>query len=103
MSETQQNVLEQFRTEISTSNLTEDPRWLEEVLLLRFLRARKFDFKKTLLMYTNFLNWRIEFGTDEIQVSVIIYLLFNREPLPFQKETKLEKFTLMGTIKRANL
>jgi hypothetical protein len=39
--------------------LTNDPRY-DDHYLLRFLRAREFDLKKTLLMFTEFLNWREE-------------------------------------------
>ena len=38
----------------------------DDYYLLRFLRARKFDLQKTLLMFTNYLKWRVEFKVDEL-------------------------------------
>lgn len=34
--------------------------------MYRFLKARKFDSKKTIEMWENMLSWRMEFGTDAI-------------------------------------
>lgn len=41
----------------------------DDLYLLRFLRARKFDIEKTNLMFTDFLKWRTENNVDEIEVS----------------------------------
>jgi len=38
----------------------------DDYYLLRFLRARKFDLEKANEMFTKFLKWRKDFGTDQI-------------------------------------
>lgn len=34
--------------------------------MLRFLRARKFDMEKTILMFTTFIDWRKENDVDNV-------------------------------------
>ena len=50
----------------------------DDFTILRFLRARKFDLKKTMLMFKNFIKWRKEFGTDQILVckSLLIKIIY---------------------------
>jgi hypothetical protein len=44
-----------------------DPRW-DEVYLLRFLRARKFNLKETEKMWRDHISWRIKNNIDSISV-----------------------------------
>jgi len=44
--------------------------------LLRFLRARKFDWEKTKLMFDNFIKWRVDNDVDNVLLS------FNFEEAP---------------------
>lgn len=44
-----------------------DPRW-DEVYLLRFLRARKFNLKETEKMWRDHINWRTKNYIDNISV-----------------------------------
>ena len=67
LSEDQQTRLEEFRKYIVDENITNDPRY-DDYYLLRFLRARKFDLKKTIKMFTAFLDWRVEHRADEAMV-----------------------------------
>ncbi len=57
MSEEQEKALETFKKYIIEKKITDHPQY-DDYYLLRFLRARKFDMEKTILMFTNFMNWR---------------------------------------------
>ena len=65
MSEDQEKALETFRKYIKDNNITDHPMY-DDYYLLRFLRARKFDMDKTILMFTNFMDWRKENDVDNI-------------------------------------
>jgi len=65
LSEEQQHMLEVFRKFLQDENLMNHP-MIDDYYLLRFLRARKFDFEKTKLMYINHLEWRKENDVDNI-------------------------------------
>lgn len=41
----------------------------DEVYLLRFLRARKFDLQKTIKMWDDFIDWRVKHKIDECRVT----------------------------------
>lgn len=68
----QANLLEKFKAIAAEKNEAE---WkynlaqFDDYDYLRFLRARKFDLKKTLEMFTNYIKWRISFDVDHILVS----------------------------------
>jgi len=66
LSEDQEKALEAFRAIVKERNLTNDHPQYDDYYLLRFLRARKFDMEKTMLMFTNFMNWRRENDVDNI-------------------------------------
>lgn len=65
MSEDQEKALETFRKHIKDNNITDHPQY-DDYYLLRFLRARKFDMEKTILMFTTFMDWRKENDVDNI-------------------------------------
>eukprot|EP00357_Protocruzia_adherens_P022872 CAMPEP_0114979626 /NCGR_PEP_ID=MMETSP0216-20121206/4476_1 /TAXON_ID=223996 /ORGANISM="Protocruzia adherens, Strain Boccale" /LENGTH=384 /DNA_ID=CAMNT_0002340973 /DNA_START=215 /DNA_END=1369 /DNA_ORIENTATION=- len=57
--------LKEFRETITNEDIL-PKKFDQDWTLLRFLRARNFDMKKTLEMWRNFINWRKEFGVDDI-------------------------------------
>ena len=67
LSEEQEEALEEFRQTIKEEEITNDPRY-DDYYLLRFLRARKFNMKKTMEMFTKFLEWRDEYRVNEAMV-----------------------------------
>ncbi len=80
MSEDQERSLEHFRKYIKDKEITEHPQY-DDYYLLRFLRARKFDMEKTILMFTNFMDWRKENDVDNILDVRIAQLLLTCYPL----------------------
>ena len=68
-SEEQLKSLEEFREIAAVHNGGKlDPRW-DEVYLLRFLRARKFNLKETEKMWKDYIAWRVANGVDKLHVS----------------------------------
>lgn len=67
----QTSIFSKFKDRLHENDSSFDFNIYDDSYLLRFLRARKFDIEKTLEMFSKFLKWRIEFGTDEIDVLYI--------------------------------
>ena len=65
MSEDQERSLEVFKKYNKDNNIADHPMF-DDYYLLRFLRARKFDMDKTLLMFNTFIEWRKENDVDHI-------------------------------------
>jgi hypothetical protein len=70
MNRCQYETLEKLREKILSEGLLTEMGNYDDLYLLRFLRARKFDIEKTFLMFSNFLKWREENGVDSIEVSL---------------------------------
>lgn len=64
-SEEQLEILAAFRNEVKALGLTDPP--YDDHYLLRFLRARKFDLNKTLLMFKNFIQWRNDIKIEDLK------------------------------------
>ncbi|KAI8821469.1 CRAL-TRIO domain-containing protein [Fimicolochytrium jonesii] len=61
----QETALKQFKEELGAEGFY-DPAKHDDHVLLRFLRARKFQLPASKKMWIDYQNWRKEFGTDEI-------------------------------------
>lgn len=65
LTQQQQAILDAFRKSLQSEGVFV-PERMDDAMLLRFLRARKFDLEKAKLMITSFEQWRKDFGVDEI-------------------------------------
>lgn len=78
MSEAQQRCLDDFKAWIADNNVTENP-WHKDYFLLKFCRARKFDLKKVIEMFANYMKYRTDNDLDNIiTVSIDIISYFSR-------------------------
>ena len=78
MSEAQQKCLDDFKAWIVANNVTENP-WHKDYFFLKFCRARKFDLKKVIEMFTNYMKYRTENDLDNIiTVSSVLRSYVNR-------------------------
>ena len=65
LSEEQERTLEAFKKHNKDHNLADHPQY-DDYYMLRFLRARKFDMEKSILMFTTFIEWRKDNDVDNI-------------------------------------
>jgi len=63
----QYETLTKFKQRILNSKLLPNLDAFDDLYLLRFCRARKFDLEKTFLMFSNFIQWRIDNQVDTIE------------------------------------
>ena len=66
LNQTQYDALQKLKEELLTQNVLPNLHDYDDLFLLRFLRARKFDLEKTMIMFKNFLKWRIDMNVDEL-------------------------------------
>ena len=65
INEHQQGILDEFKKYNAEKGGSGNP-WFDDAYLLKFCRARKFVLKDIIVMWDNFLAWRIKFGVDTI-------------------------------------
>jgi hypothetical protein len=63
----QYNTLQKFKDKLIAEKTLSDFSVYDDIYLLKFLRARKFDIDKTNLMFTEFMKWRAKENVDEIE------------------------------------
>ena len=69
LNQEQYDVLIQFKESLKKDNIIQNFITYDDLYLLRFLRARKFNLDKTMLMFKNFLEWREKEHVDDIRES----------------------------------
>jgi hypothetical protein len=65
----QYDALQKWKTQLKDGNIIDNFEIYDDLFLLRFLRARKFDIEKTMAMFKKFLQWRIDMKVEEINTS----------------------------------
>ena len=68
MNQSQLNILLKLKNKIGETNLTQSPLF-DDRYLLRFCRAREFNFDLVWEMFSNFIKWRNENDIDNILVA----------------------------------
>ena len=69
LNQSQYDALQKWKTELKDQKVIDNFEVYDDLFLLRFLRARKFDLEKTMLMFKKFLQWRIDMKVEEINAS----------------------------------
>ena len=67
LNQQQFDALQEWKKQLKDGNVIENFEIYDDLYLLRFLRARKFDLVKTMEMFKKFLNWRLEKQVDNIR------------------------------------
>ena len=64
----QYEMLGKFKEKILNEKILESFGRYNDVYLLGFLRARKFDLENSFLLFKDFIKWRHTHGVDQIEV-----------------------------------
>ena len=67
LNQTQFDALQKWKSQLKEGNVIDNFEIYDDLFLLRFLRARKFDLEKTMLMFKKFLQWRIDMNVDDLR------------------------------------
>ena len=76
LNQTQYDALQKWKENLISENVLPNGHSYDDLFLLRFLRARKFDLVKTMEMFKKFLKWRIDMKVDELLNSYQLEHLF---------------------------
>lgn len=105
INQSQLDSLYRFKESILETNMLEDFSDYDNAYLLRFLRARNFDCDKALLMFDNYLKWRVTKRVDYLMrvdppINKIIKVLY---PLGYHKTDKLGRPIFLNFLCDINL
>ena len=91
LNQTQFDALQKWKTQLKDESVIDNFEIYDDLFLLRFLRARKFDLVKTMEMFKKFLKWRIDMKVDEL-----------RENYEMENLIEIKKCILMVIIVQIN-
>jgi hypothetical protein len=97
LNQSQYDALQKWKTELKDQKVIDNFEVYDDLFLLRFLRARKFDLEKTMLMFKKFLQWRIDMKVEEINASYELENLIEIKklyPHGYHRTDKLRKACL---------
>jgi hypothetical protein len=94
MNRYQYNNLLKFKDKILSEKLLEDFSVYDDVILLKFLRSKKFDVEKTYQMFAESVKWKIEENVEEIEKMKFEELPIIKKLYPhgYHKTDKLVKY-----------
>ena len=78
LNQSQYDALQKWKTELKDQKVIDNFEVYDDLFLLRFLRARKFDLEKTMLMFKKFLQWRIDMKVEEINGRPVYIELYDK-------------------------
>jgi hypothetical protein len=100
----QYQILQKFKEKLINENILKDQTYFNDLYLLRFLRARKFDIEKSFIMISEFFKWRIKENVDEAEHFKFTEIMEVKKLYPhtYHKTDKLGRpiyIELMGNVK----
>jgi hypothetical protein len=72
LNQQQYDALQAWKKKLTDEKIIEDFNVYDDLYLLRFLRARKFDLEKTTIMFQKFLKWRINEKIEKLDFKEIL-------------------------------
>ena len=72
LNQEQYNALITWKGQLKDEKVIDNFEVYDDLFLLRFLRARKFDLVKTMEMFKKFINWRVEKNVDDIRENFFL-------------------------------
>ena len=106
LNQMQYDNLQKFKEALKTQNVIQNFDVYDDLYLLRFLRARKFDLEKTMLMFKNFLEWREKEKVDDIRENFDFTEMFEVKkfyPHSYHKTDKSGRPIYIEMISKVNL
>ena len=103
LNQTQYDALQKWKENLISENVLPNGHSYDDLFLLRFLRARKFDLVKTMEMFKKFLKWRIDMKVDELLNSYQLEHLFEIKKVYPHGYHRTDKIGRPVYIERYNL
>ena len=106
LNQMQYDNLQKFKEALKAQNVIQNFEVYDDLYLLRFLRARKFDLEKTMLMFKNFLEWREKEKVDDIRENFDFNEMFEVKkyyPHSYHKTDKTGRPIYIEMISKVNL